>query len=393
MLTKKINRYRRALALLLLCIAVCFKFNAQLSIVDSIINTCGKYASIKINKTYYFTSTKKAEHFTGSLDLIKIKGNNIKYRIIYEGRYDAIKTNKLSGYNDLRLFDYTNYIKNKPEHKNEGEFLFDYIFSPDFFKSSFEKKHTRIIERINHIDSITLSVLDTNNVEVSGGIAQLLSFKSIYTISNKTYLIGKIQFMPLAQIGDVLMDDSTTLFLNYVNKTKKEINNHINNFKPFKEKVEVPELPDNLNDTIKYFPAFEIYDTLNTKISTNKFKSKFTLVEFWYKSCAPCLANMKELEKVRKRFSTDDLEIIALNLNDSIDDQTKKIITKSKYNYKFYFGDKKNKKNILIRGYPTSFLYNSSNQKIVLNHLGGGPNYSKQMINLIENKLKEYDKN
>ena len=47
------------------------------------------------------------------------------------------------------------------------------------------KKHTRIIERINHKDSITLSVLDTNNVEISGGIAQLLSFKGIYTISNK----------------------------------------------------------------------------------------------------------------------------------------------------------------------------------------------------------------
>ncbi|MCA0429345.1 MAG: TlpA family protein disulfide reductase [Bacteroidetes bacterium] len=199
--------------------------------------------------------------------------------------------------------------------------------------------------------------------------------------------------MPIAQIGDVLMDDSTTLIFNYINKSKKEIDKHINNFKPFKEKVEVPELADNLNDTIKYFPVFEIYDTLNTKINTNKFKSKFTLVEFWYKSCGPCLANMKELEKVRKRFSTEDLEIIALNLNDSIDDHTKRIITKSKYSYKFYFGDKKNKKNILIRGYPTSFLYMSSNQKIILNHLGGGPDYSKQMINLIENKLKEHDKN
>jgi len=173
------------LALLLLCITVSFKFNAQLSIADSIINAYGKYVSIKINKTYYFTSTKKAEHFTGNLDLIKIKGNNIKYRIIYEGRYDAINTSKLSGFNDLRLFDYTNYIKNKPEHKIESEFLFDFIFSPDFFKNTFEKKHTRIIERINHKDSITLSVLDTNNVEISGGIAQLLSFKGIYTISNK----------------------------------------------------------------------------------------------------------------------------------------------------------------------------------------------------------------
>ena len=47
------------------------------------------------------------------------------------------------------------------------------------------------------------------------------------------------------------------------------------------------------------------------------FRGKVTLLDFWYKSCYPCLKAIPALEKLRNKYDTGKLQIIGINHYDN----------------------------------------------------------------------------
>ena len=65
--------------------------------------------------------------------------------------------------------------------------------------------------------------------------------------------------------------------------------------------------------------------TLNTgqPIDLEGLKGKVVLVDFWASWCPPCLASLPAYNKIRQEIGTSDFEIIAINVDEDIEDGLK----------------------------------------------------------------------
>ena len=60
-------------------------------------------------------------------------------------------------------------------------------------------------------------------------------------------------------------------------------------------------------------PLFVANDYKGNEISLSKLKGKYVLISFWATWCGPCLAEIPMLQKIRKDYKIDDLELISVS--------------------------------------------------------------------------------
>jgi hypothetical protein len=116
--------------------------------------------------------------------------------------------------------------------------------------------------------------------------------------------------------------------------------------------------------------------------------SKFTLVEFWYRACLPCMKNIKRLNEVRKAVDRSVLEIIAINDMDELNDDSKSFILKFKPNYIVLFNGQDIREKLKIMAHPATYIYDNKTQKVVYVKSGTCDTYSKEIINFIKKSVK-----
>jgi thiol-disulfide isomerase/thioredoxin len=114
--------------------------------------------------------------------------------------------------------------------------------------------------------------------------------------------------------------------------------------------------------------VFPLLDFINSQSPfQNSTKNKFTLVEFWYSGCIPCIAQFQILRKVYEEYNKKGFNIIAISTDSKKTMPSYVKILKSK-NYpwtQLLDLDGKRAVSINIQRYPTSFLLDE-NGKIVL---------------------------
>ena len=182
----------------------------------------------------------------------------------------------------------------------------------------------------------------------------------VFYISKKDYSIVKYSLHTFQTIGDLESSDSLVYTYTYYELPFKKVKEEVDHFIPLGEKIKVPRPV--VIDTFTVFPEFHLADT------SGKIKgitSRYTLLDFWYRGCAPCLANMKELDKLEFK----DLEILTINIYDKVDEDIRKIVAKHKYT--FLFNGQALNKQLRLDSYPTMFLLDE-NRKILLKHVGYG---------------------
>jgi peroxiredoxin len=114
---------------------------------------------------------------------------------------------------------------------------------------------------------------------------------------------------------------------------------------------------------------FPLIDFVKTNITTDFSKAKYTLVEFWYSGCSPCIAQFNELKEVYKKFHEKGFEIVAI----SVDTRDKlpaleRIIKKNSYPWQQIFDVGGTKaQSIDVNSFPSSFLLNSQGKIIKTN--------------------------
>lgn len=62
-------------------------------------------------------------------------------------------------------------------------------------------------------------------------------------------------------------------------------------------------------------PNFMAIDYKGNKISSEMYRGKFILLNFWATWCAPCIAEIPTLKKIRNSYSNDKLEMISVSLD------------------------------------------------------------------------------
>ncbi len=113
----------------------------------------------------------------------------------------------------------------------------------------------------------------------------------------------------------------------------------------------------------KQFPTIQCVNTINERFNSDIFyKSKFTLVDFWYSKCGPCRAQFNSLKNLYKKYSNKGFEIVGISIDKDTDKKEwENIIINEKLIWQQYWDiNGKDAHSLSIFVFPTNFLIDSS---------------------------------
>jgi peroxiredoxin len=111
------------------------------------------------------------------------------------------------------------------------------------------------------------------------------------------------------------------------------------------------------------FPSFDCQNRNEENFSSLIFyKNKFTLVDFWFSKCGPCLVQFSRMRDLYEQYSNSGFEIIGISVDQIRDKQEwEDVIVKEKLVWKQYWDkDGKESQRFSINAFPTNFLIDST---------------------------------
>lgn len=115
------------------------------------------------------------------------------------------------------------------------------------------------------------------------------------------------------------------------------------------------------------FPHFNCQNISEENVLTSIFhKNKFTLVDFWFSSCAPCRAQFSSLRDLYKEYSSSGFEIVGISVDQIKDKKAwEDVIVKEKLVWIQYW-DKNGteSRRFSINAFPTNFLIDNTGKII-----------------------------
>lgn len=155
--------------------------------------------------------------------------------------------------------------------------------------------------------------------------------------------------------------------------TNKDVNRKrffdiLKTFKPkcvdtqnLKPKVET-ESANTIHETL---PQLNLISLHNDTIRLANDSSEFYLVDYWYRSCFPCIKAIPIIKELHNKFDERQLKIISINNVDASQNLIEKFILDNKLPYDVYTGTvEKGKTFDGVISYPTFVIYDSKFQVI-----------------------------
>jgi len=102
-------------------------------------------------------------------------------------------------------------------------------------------------------------------------------------------------------------------------------------------------------------PDFNVKTIKGETLSLNELKGKVVVINFWFTTCAPCLAEMPALNKLNEAYKAKDVVFIAFGKDDT---QTiKDFLKTTDFNYNHVSSDYDlTNRYCLIAGWPTNMV-------------------------------------
>jgi hypothetical protein len=322
-------------------------------------------------------------------DYFRIKIDSV---ISDKGRYymgtDAVYNKKSVGFNSSEAKDYTDCRQNMNDLDNNiGIYKPLYIFDTSEFRKYFlgSNQYSLSIKSLN--DRYLIKIIDTNNVYNRDWDITTLNYEYTFEVSKKDYRVHRYIYASSFLVNGVLFQNSNEYIYTYHKKTKAQVINYINSFVPFKKLYKKNNTFD-LQDTVSIFPNFTLPDSTSKNYVSSSSTSKYTLVEFWYKSCGPCINNMKRLNSVKDSIDNSILEIVAINDADKLNDDLLKFIRKFNIKYKVLFNGQELRKKLNISAHPSTYIFDNSTHRVVYYAKGTSDGYSEEIIRHMRNLVK-----
>ena len=141
------------------------------------------------------------------------------------------------------------------------------------------------------------------------------------------------------------------------------------------------------------FPSFEGKDLDGNAVDSSLFaQNAFTVVNFWFSGCKPCVAELGDLDKLNQTVKAQGGEVIGINtetLNDNADNITtaKQILTAKGANYRnitFASDSEAGQFALNVMAFPTTYVIDR-NGKIVGEPVLGGITSEESMAQVQKN--------
>lgn len=78
-------------------------------------------------------------------------------------------------------------------------------------------------------------------------------------------------------------------------------------------------------DALRPAPALDLYDTSGTRLTLAQLRGKLVLLSFWGTTCAPCLAELPELEHLEEEFHDAGLRVLCVCADEQDGEKVRKI--------------------------------------------------------------------
>ena len=167
----------------------------------------------------------------------------------------------------------------------------------------------------------------------------------------------------------------------------------------------IAQLPqgDTASDTASAnsFPQFDGYDLDGNKVDSSLFsENEFTVVNFWFNGCKPCVAELGELDKLNKEISEQGGEVIGINVetldgNEQNIETAKQILETKGASYRNIYFDSASdagKFSLGIMAFPTTYVIDK-NGNIVGEPLLGGIDSEENLNKLLDTISKAGSEN
>lgn len=108
-------------------------------------------------------------------------------------------------------------------------------------------------------------------------------------------------------------------------------------------------------------PAWKLMDLDGREISSDQFKGKVVVVDFWATWCGPCISEIPGYVELQKKYGKDGLVIVGVSLDRIGPERVKKFAQENGMNYTLVMGDED-----VVEAFggfeaiPTTFLINRS---------------------------------
>ncbi|HMG35283.1 MAG TPA: TlpA disulfide reductase family protein [Blastocatellia bacterium] len=142
---------------------------------------------------------------------------------------------------------------------------------------------------------------------------------------------------------------------------------------------------DNQTD-LKSLPAMNLQDLKGKRVSTDIFKGKVVVLDFWATWCGPCIAEIPSLNKLQDKYAARGLKIVGVTLASGELKEVKPLIARNGMKYTVLMGDDNQAYDFNIMGFPTTFLV-TKDLKIFRKYIGSGPRKTEQLEEDIQKLL------
>jgi len=172
----------------------------------------------------------------------------------------------------------------------------------------------------------------------------------------------------------------TNRFKDYMVSTFSEEIQATPEFKKTYRQLSNTDLKKTDSQRIDMYRAREDYLGNSYKISD--IKSKYILIDFWATWCGPCMMQIPYIKKLREEFQSEDLEIIGISADYSLNN-LKKGILDNEMNWKHIYDENRSvAEEFNVTAYPTVFLIDNSG-----NILWSGEGFSKNKLDKVREIL------
>lgn len=132
------------------------------------------------------------------------------------------------------------------------------------------------------------------------------------------------------------------------------------------------EVPMALGDELKAMIPINLQDFDGKTVSSDKFRGKILVVDFWATWCVPCIAEVPKYNKLQQKYADQGVEVIGVALASGDAKDIKPFVSKHQMKYTVLIGDDDQVYDLNVVAFPTTYVL-TRDMKVLRRYIGASP--------------------
>lgn len=149
--------------------------------------------------------------------------------------------------------------------------------------------------------------------------------------------------------------------------------------------------PDPMENERKSASDFEVKSATGGSFKLSQLKGKVVLITFWGADCATCLVELPAFQELKKRYQSEGLEVVAINIDSTEEGRksARESWAKGRYEFEsFYDPNRDIAKQLGVETLPSNFVIDRKGRK-AFESFGANDWLAPETARLIEDLLVE----